>query len=401
MKPFCLSVVMGVVLLTGYRATPGGESQDFAAATLTPFRVSDSPSSGRLKPSFTQAAQHTPQGTSSVPDLIQCATRTRLTLPSNAEDTEAHLWLSDRQMLFLRPTPKKPQFRAVLADAETGTKSLPEPFNSLVSPYMPIFETGTVTYVDSSLVRHIYEPPVHSLSLNGKWLLWRSWLSPAVNEIHSTWRTARLDGSQTRVWKRDAGADHALWLRDGSGWIEFSRGTEEYSPPYRRAILHSLADPDHPQTIRWKGVDDCIFIGITAQQKVLVYYVNRSSRLHRQVRMAEVGFQEKVERPHHFTIQFPKPTFMLQAVLSPDGKQIAWMTTDAKGFYQFDSQIWLSDIHGKGMHLLGHSDAVNAYIAHLQWLPDGARLSFVHDSSIWTIPIKELPSRTRSRKFKV
>src|SRR5579859_7453993 len=91
-------------------------------------------------------------------DLLETATRTAVTVSPDF-DYEAYFWISDKQLLFVRPNPAHHQFRGVLVDAQTGEKVIPNEFNAFVSPRMPVVQNGTMSYEDSKKVIYLYPPP--------------------------------------------------------------------------------------------------------------------------------------------------------------------------------------------------------------------------------------------------
>jgi len=111
--------------------------------------------------------------------------------------------------------------------------------------------------------------------------------------------------------------------------------------------------------------------------------------------------------PSPKTHSFNLPPGMVSAtgiVCSPNGNQIAWLaqTQDTlrgatgisipSGAKSIRYGIWVSGIHGQRMRRVGSvvyptTSLAPAWYFKLRWLPSGRALSYIQDSSLWTLPV--------------
>jgi Tol biopolymer transport system component len=88
--------------------------------------------------------------------------------------------------------------------------------------------------------------------------------------------------------------------------------------------------------------------------------------------------------------RFPDPVNVVgtSVGVSPDGSQIAYFEqeNDASVWAATASSLWVMNADGTDRHqIIGAKDLVEGWPGHLEWSPDGTRLTFEMDQSIYVV----------------
>src|SRR5579884_2324832 len=307
---------------------------------------------------------------------------------------ETYFWASDQQALFLQHVPESLYFQALLVDAGSGRKTLPEAFNARFSALL----TAKIMHVrfadDPNRHETHYLPPKCALSPDGKRLVWLS--------QNQKWIAARLDAADKVEWPR-AGKTvpgFALWMFDSRHWVECVEDYHNDAFTIPRAIFHDLEAPRANQTVQFTGLPDGLPLGITHDNHVLLYkqdFADRTTRkVKPQVDFYEASLDGESASVRDYSISWPQSMRVWDMALSRQGDRLAWrlMPDDLE---RATCEIWTSDLRGEARRkigqvknltrLTGDRSIRSPFPVKLRWLPDGKRLSFLYDNALWTVPV--------------
>jgi hypothetical protein len=227
-------------------------------------------------------------------------------------------------------------------------------------------DTRTETYLDAATRRfhtlNIYPNHLMQISPGGGWLIWRGLTSRDAYGV-------KLDGSHAfcLYGPQDLDGDAMYLLPDGLRWMEIAlRGN---GTPYVR--LHAFDSPDAVQELPLSAplVRDYFAPGKQVDTTKIAVPV-----------AAPIGEGENVM----FSPQENRVAWTQETEQRPP----RWFTWLRRLFRQPETEptstttLWVSRPDGSDRQCLGAIDRID----FLCWTPEGARLSFIHDDTLWTVP---------------
>jgi hypothetical protein len=229
------------------------------------------------------------------------------------------------------------------------------------------------------------------LSPDGKWLL--TWGAEGEPEgpTQEVGDLSMVDGTHHKHLK-PTGSPYICWLDDGRHWIEWDYIT--YEGRFHQVRIHSVND-DTVRELRvpWRGglkgevdLEDGRFVSL--ERLLILFPANY-------IGVDEAGFLEigewDLQHPgsakRMYKIPVGKDAKISAVRFSSGGKRVACLYS-AKNRRSW--QIRVSNLDGTNVHDVTGLPLVSGdnefAISQLDWSPDGKRLSFVYDDSIWVVP---------------
>lgn len=309
---------------------------------------------------------------------------------------------SDHEVCFFRHVPhhEDPEqpghFELVSANLESGEVTELQAFNERNASGL-VGWVNRVHYEDIPGYDLIYRPPIYAVSPDGFWLTWLRQFPTSAAE----WTTAALDGSATQHRPRpgDWGPPpgYPLWFPDSGSWAALSLSYEDHNYLLREAKIHSLADPESEQRVSISEGADGLLLGMDETQSALFRLVQPGEEIVDTVSLQRVPLRAGRVAAAVFEIGLPHATWIWDVVVSPDGKQLAWVLSGAD-LETNSHEIWQSGLDGQQMRLVvsfpefveASDERVTCRQYHfpdeLAWLPGGKRLSFTSGDALWSVP---------------
>ena len=247
----------------------------------------------------------------------------------------------------------------------------------------------------------------------GNWLLWRSHVHEGQWSDSPAPSVAHLDGSHDRMW-RVHNYGEAFFL-DARHLLQINRA-------HPLVVFSDLEDPSKEKTYDTADQAQSVLAQFALRHPVDVYVEEPTGRAGRNsVLISTVpwsAFAPRLQAGRDHTnwparthderrMILPQDSTFYQAVVSPQQQRIlyrlqmthpshpflVWMhrfvPTVAARPAEMDS-LWVSRANGQGMREIGHlPDAqkkVHEYLENLQWLPDGKRVSFIYQGTLYVVP---------------
>lgn len=122
-----------------------------------------------------------------------------------------------------------------------------------------------------------------------------------------------------------------------------------------------------------------------------------------EIDVADISAGESSAPPILTTVRLPRPSFILEKVLSPDGKRIAVSTQSENrnpvlstihkvlpsvGVHTtWTTTVWICSVKGSNTRLVGSVTGPNDrdYPQKVAWRPNGRQLSFLYKGAFWTV----------------
>jgi hypothetical protein len=249
------------------------------------------------------------------------------------------------------------------------------------------------------------------VSPDGQWALMRQCLPDA-------WKVVNLETHQVitapvspneHTFSPSINRFQATWTPDSQHWLVLIG--DAFHPIL---LIYSLTPPTTPTKLYLKPFPtDQVhglsrLVGLTSRGTALAIIEPTSSST-QMVHCYEFAITgERRSDPHHkvavhaYDISLPIVAAVKGLALSPQEDRLAWMlVTDRHG------AVWISQVDGSQMHLLGRLGAypkighlpegyqivssydrsfAYAFPLQIRWRPDGKRLSFLYEKSLWTVP---------------
>lgn len=267
------------------------------------------------------------------------------------------------------------------------------------------------------------------ISPDGKWAA-----VSGTDKMDKTITIIALDGSHQKIWKyRDFGLQTiSFWMPDSQRFVIV--GTPDGSKPGTPSIARIYSvDRDRPQSVSVPALKNLTgnntgFVGFTSSGKAVFQLNNpwfQSGRLggggpmnYPNVPLVEIDLNQQVRGapPRFFSLHVPRGMDFGMLFLSPKGDRIFWggfaladpppwnkwlnhWIPAVKAEQRLIETGWISDADGSHSHQLGYYEIPGdlnqpnppgskgpAWVLEPRWSPDGKRISFLHDDSIYTVP---------------
>lgn len=329
-------------------------------------------------------------------DLLKVAKQVgRLAGGENA----TYFWRSDAEVVSLQPSRDQPAlFHLTVLNTHTGREQPLQSFNEAFGGLLRGHRIR-VTVVGRPGATLTYEPPVASLSPEGRSFLWFGG--------RLFWHAATLNGEAAGRWRQPSPLrNQAVWLRDGHRWAEVETDLREGRYYLRRVHLHDLRDPRAGRTVETPALEDGFALGFTPEEKLLVRHGGASEATAdtaeaEEIALTEVGLAAERGQLDRFTFRLPEPARMVECALSPAGDRLAWVLRrqpDSTGQSPYYS-LWTCGPRGETMvqagsmgikHEAAARNTVNGIPVgpqSLRWLPDGKRVSFRLRDRLYVLPV--------------
>jgi hypothetical protein len=332
------------------------------------------------------------------------------TLPRPSDDFTRWLYAYDYSQVNAEEAAiSKPLIRALKVNARTGQA---QPFTA--------FNTRCT---DPTIRLEDFQA-----SPNGKWLAFcRRFRVPMFRDVPKPWVVARLDG---RSWVEEAvemanvytyqadplfpSQGNPCWTRDSRHWVLFG-----WADGHMQCRVFSLSASDPPRKVAFPTwpvppfptkINPLIYIylvGVRSDGRLLARLdvIPQEGRpaVSPPIEFVDFGLERTAPPPHHFMVTPPRTKDVLEVVLSPDGKNLAWLVVgeDLTHVKPLDSskdkdgrttrEIWVSQADGIGMKRLGWLLTApgynDVYADSLRWTPDSKHLSFIYENALYTVPV--------------
>ena len=322
---------------------------------------------------------------------------------------EKAVWLSDNRLLLLRTrreascgedsrgnyTNTDWQGSVDLIDASTGARKRLTTLTDLLN------RTGLV--YDS-----------FRTSPDGVWVLWENTYA-AAHGLPSVY-VAHPDGTYCRHWIRGSfyndqelylDARHIIQVLDQEPGVIVHNLADpalnrEYRTPEQAKVVFARYALQHPSVMRVTTdspqlMIDCIPLD-SFDVKQNASFLFSGSRL----------LQNVLKPTQTYQLRLPKEATLLQNGISPEQRSIFYYLEFTRihpvlgGIHRFFSKVnieptvteelWVSRADGRGMHQIGYvplkadpDDIYVDYLQHLQWLPDGKHISFIHHGTLYVM----------------
>lgn len=228
------------------------------------------------------------------------------------------------------------------------------------------------------------------LSPDGKWLLSYEVFGPDSGKQYGD--ISMLDGSHHRSLLPDE-YSKIYWLDDSQHWVGWDPATESHS--YQRIVVHSVSVPlsvnDAVQELRLpeeSRVNVYNVIRLVSRKRCLTLIGDMTVDRHGFLHIAEWDLNRPGSPTRKYKISLGKGAEVVDAEkdvrISAGGKRVACLVAPHHGR---PCRIVVSALDGTKRHdVVGLPHMTNGWIDSLEWSPDGKRLSFHYDGSIWVIP---------------
>jgi uncharacterized protein len=306
----------------------------------------------------------TPRPEIKTPPLLSAATRVA---QLGADDSGwGPYWLSSSQLLILRsPNVWTNQF--FCRDLRTGVET---PLKRLTDLYRHANGYGM------------------EVSPDGRWLLWKN----GQQEAH--W--ARIDGSRHISVRSDIG-NRMHWTRDSRNWVEFeARGGFDF--PSVRIFETGSRVPALVDTSKGSPLtrEDYCYPPVDINEAA---FTTKGTLLTSRTRgtvggvtadILEVDLKQGGRPVNQYAVHLPWTLALAEHAFSPDGRHVAWL------LWQGSTLLVVTRMDGSDVRILGELPTTPVDLAdpdsrfveeprRLSWTPDGMRLSFLHESSLYVI----------------
>lgn len=313
--------------------------------------------------------------------LLSQATRV-----AQEKDWSEYRWISPQEVLIIRNPPV--DFGWDLSRYDLRTHSETE-------------LTALNRRLPDSLVMH----GQWELSPDGRWCLW--------TDENSGICSARLDGSGYRKWPGDWHTEEIHWMGDSRHWLTLQGAWPEET--FHQFLVRNVEAPTEKIVIPLSDMNP--FVRVLGDNAIYVlaqdhlFVETGSPNITNCFTLTEFSMRPTVTPLRRFSIHPPSGWHMNEYQFSPRGDRIAWLFTyDQTQFHPSplmtflhrflpfvhndapdDISLWVSALDGSGMHEIGRAPAKHSPTGQLEpdlleWLPDGKRLSFRYNGSLWTVP---------------
>ncbi len=330
------------------------------------------------------AAAIVPELRHQAPTLLQRATKIAAVGPWDASD-DNYFWLPNRQVLLVTQS----SGQVPLGNPNPVQVQRLDPASGLKVENAALETALSKAHADA-LVDH------WQLSPDAKWLLAKS------NEYQGpeAWVATTLDGTRQvqRPYHKGEWRDEyvsAVWRPDSRSWIQ----AEEDYDSKTHVFINSLSSPIVPERVEDFMLNGRIVVGFPVADRVLALY-------HRTGDGGGVGFVNfggsVASAPCSIYYEHIPPNMDIQEVaLSPDGQRLAWkmavkplplgLQAAINSSYVRRSSpttvgLWTSLVNCSDLYEVGTLDARDDHVSGLRWTPDGKRLSFIDDDTLYTVP---------------
>ena len=248
------------------------------------------------------------------------------------------------------------------------------------------------------------------LSPDKKWVLMELKEPHMMNGGYEGRVAVSVDGSSSSVHVPETDLDYngdLAWEPDSSGWLSLNGGSVFNRAATRYRLIRQArgSRQNCPSSRKYFNGDGtkrpattgCASLVGTTTDEACSYRGNsrsggRSRSFAIDVRGSGLPMSKTVA-------SVPGNLRVDQACVSPQGDQIAWLMFRAapnRANRKPRLEIWLSDITGAGLQLLGYANVKplpkdyvleDNFVTDLRWLPDRRHLSFIRLRSIWTVPV--------------
>jgi hypothetical protein len=302
-------------------------------------------------------------------------------------DRVSYAWLSDHELLYFQNTGTAS--RVMHLDVRTGAEW------PASGPHGPLTLPGNGWLL--------------SVSPDAQWLLWKRWWK--LPTFHEAMYTTRVDGSHTSTWPV-AGDDTSTWLPGSRTWLDLPTLGQYGARPLAGLPIGHLyrIDGSGPQPVHLTGVKNPAWIlGVLANGHGLAALDGPSIAFCRSgtFRLAEFGIGNATVRTHEYRVPVPWYTLDGYVALSPHGDRLLWVlqrdrpplgigvlgdwaASNLRHPVAQADEIWVSGVDGADLHEVGRTPYRNgnrgAYLCSCQWLPDGKRISFVYNHTLYVVP---------------
>jgi len=317
-------------------------------------------------------------------DLLEQAT---VVGPAPESPEGEYWWISDQEVLSLRPGPNPRRFRLFRLDVASGIETLIQPFNRrharrIIGDKWHVSTEGVPGYEVA------YFSPTCAPSIDGKWFLW-------LSEHHTSWIAASLDGALTREWSdRYSIPSSCCWLRSGQEWVQLVRPFRTRDYVLSKAITRPVARRSKAKITNLQ-VADGIVLGVTGRDSILLYHPRHEPSTENAV--SEVSLEPGQPVRRHL-IHLPQPAELWNVALSKKGNRLAGFSLLRQpGFPVEEYVLWIKTLGRKKIHEVGrmHPRLVQAETGPakyyspgtLRWCPSGNEISFVFNEQLYRLPV--------------
>lgn len=230
------------------------------------------------------------------------------------------------------------------------------------------------------------KPETVQVSPNGKWLLW--------TDAKGQTQVATLDGTRS-FHVSSSHSSQNRWLRDSLHWVELVSTGEVFS----HANFYSVDRPNHittkpvfPPFPSTSDQTNIARIAIADDEYILVHYWNEEPGKLHPSRIIAATFTPNPLNRGKFSFTTPRTDYERGALLfAPQTKRIAWILEFYQHFPPYSyTGFWSRKLDMVGVREIGYLKAFGwkhrAKPLNVQWLPDGRRLSFVYQNTLWIVP---------------
>jgi dipeptidyl aminopeptidase/acylaminoacyl peptidase len=196
----------------------------------------------------------------------------------------------------------------------------------------------------------------------------------------------------------------AAWLPNSAAWAELCsvHGTALH------IVTRDVSGRVLKDTLLDTRIADPVMLGITPDDHAIIW--DEGSQL------VDVGLDNVAASARTISLTTPPEGNLLDVVLSPDGKRLAWRThirpkhTDVPSWLEWTPEkiqgsmqppgthiVWVSNLDGTDMREIGRqtvseiemasSDNNDRTFSSFRWMPDGKRLSFKYGGRLWIAPV--------------
>lgn len=322
------------------------------------------------------------------PQLMERATRI---MDMQGADDIGYGWLSDHERLATR-TPANGASALVCLDLARKQVTPLTAVNPVFQPLNRFRVNGVLTYYTL-------------LAPDGKWLLLDNYSQgsiPPGNPFYHKAVAISLDGKLKRSFALKEQEPTLLWLSDSKHWIECVTD---------RITIHSLDAPNRTRTVPIVhrqdvapvylfDADNARRMGPTDQLVAYHWYHNDPDPT---LALYTADLRANPVTPRAVIIRVPLGVTVEAAIVSPDGKRVAWkwffwnLRTEPAWLQRLlpslfrshpTTEIWVSQLDGSDMHEVGQIN--DTYPNHqpkdLDWIPDSKRLVFSLNDALYSVP---------------
>lgn len=219
---------------------------------------------------------------------------------------------------------------------------------------------------------------------DGGWLLWTSKDKIVV---------CKTDGTK-RYEYADRGRSLKIWMADGLRWIELEYNAEIFTG----AVLHSVIDPKEVQRRPVVPNISCSpkLVNVsrltpTSDDHILATLWNGPERGIKPAVIVALVLNAHINAVGKFKLNPPRDAARGELVFAPIYGRLAWVVEYQPEWANFTGArprvgLWVSRMRDWNKHEVGSVESTDGGLRSVQWSPDGERLSFVHDNSVWIVP---------------